>query len=323
MAFTHRPIGLQDLETCLSYLREGFAFDGPRRRKLLSLWEELSRSGNWITVAVEDRRRRPGERLIGFGMSVFVTDAFAQRALKGQPFLSRAFLDQWEKGDRPYLSKDEVAQANAGPGLNLMVLHYGWNSNVPPEDVQRAQLLQTERFIHQHAGYKAKEYLQEVFGPELLAFVLGAGSTLRHDYQGARWKRSLAGVPKKDRPALVGFRPEEMKDQPGTAAAMFQAKAVPPRFFLAPSEQEMLVGALEGKTDEELARSLDLSPWTVKKRWQSVYLKVKKADPDLLGSKGPTDRTEEGRNRQRRRYLVDYLRHHPEELRPRATKKKP
>ena len=318
MAFTHRSIEPKDFKACLAYTREGFIYGPDSHQRLQSLWLELIAEKSWITVAVEDRRRPVGQRLVGFGTSVFVTDAFAQRALKGQPFLSRAFLEQWEKGDRPYLSRNEVAQANAGVGLNLMILHYGWDPDLSLEDLQRVQLLQTERFVHQHAGYRTKEYLHEVFGPELLEFLLKTGSSLRHDYRGAKWVRSLKGIPPKDRPALVGFRPEEMKDQPGTVAAMFQAKSVQPRFGLAPSEQEMLVRALESKTDEELASHLDLSPWTVKKRWQSVYLKVKKADPDLLGAKGGT---EEGRNRQRRRHLLDYLRHHPEELRPRATPK--
>jgi DNA-binding CsgD family transcriptional regulator len=302
-------------------MREGFIYGSDSHPRLQSLWLELTAKKSWITVAVEDRRRPEGRRLVGFGASVFVTDAFAQHALKGQPFLSRAFLEKWETGERPYLSRDEVAQANAGGGLNLMILHYGWDPELSLEDLQRIQLLQTERFIHQHAGYRTKEYLQEAFGPELLDFLLKAGSSLRHDYRGARWRRSVGGVRAQDRPALVGFRPEEMKDQSGTAAAMMQARAVPPRFGLAPSEQEMLVGALESKTDEELASTLDLSPWTVKKRWQAVYLKVKKADPDLLEARNGMDGTEEGHNRQRRRYLLDYLRHHPEELRPRTHPK--
>ncbi len=318
MSFTHRSILPKDMESCASNLRENFAYDPGLRRRLLSLWQELDSAGGWNTVAIDDRRLLPGERLVGFGISVFVTEAFTARALKGLPLISHAFLEQWEKGDRPYLSRKEVAKANSGTGLNLLVLHYGWNEKkINPVDIPKVQLKQTERFIEQHAGYRVKEYMQEVHGPYLRDFVLRAGSVLRHDYQEKKWKAALKGVSKADWPYLTGFRPEETLANPGTAASIFQAKTLQPRFRLSPSEQKMLELALEGKTDEQMASSLDLSHWTVKKRWQSVYLKVKKADPDLVDDSGSRE-AGEGRNRQRRRHLMDYLRNHQEELRPRA-----
>src|SRR5258708_30604757 len=105
MSFTHRSIGLGDLETCVSNLREGFAYDSARRKRLLVLWRELVSSGGWITVAIEDRRLPLRQRVVGFGISVVVTDAFAAPALQGLPLLSRAVLAQWQQGDRPYSSQ--------------------------------------------------------------------------------------------------------------------------------------------------------------------------------------------------------------------------
>ncbi|HET9868890.1 MAG TPA: hypothetical protein VFR02_00115 [bacterium] len=319
MAFTRRFLVEPDLESCLSLLREGFAFKAPQRPRLTALWRELLEGGHCITVAVDDRRRPAGGRLVGFGMSVFVTDAFARLLLAGEPFLSRAFLREWEAGRRPYLLKKEVAAANAGDGLNLMVLHYGWREKeMLPEELDRVRLMQTEAFIQQHAGFKVKEYLHEVFGPQLRDFVLSAGSVLRHDYAEPRWKAALKGLGPGDRPYLTGFRPEEVLARAGTAASLLQAKAAAPRFTLSPGEQDMLAKALQGETDPHLARSLGLSPWTIKKRWQSVYLKVDKADPDLLGGPKAAGRKHTDAQPQRRRYLLEYLRHHPEELRPHA-----
>ncbi|HVM32174.1 MAG TPA: hypothetical protein VMU88_03505 [bacterium] len=315
MAFTLRSIAAPDLEGLFPILREKFILKPADRSGFLSLWRELLEKNACISVAVEDRRLAPGKRLVGFGMSVFVTDAFARRVNDEGPFLSRLFLREWAGGNRPYLLKPEVAAANAGEGLNLMVLHYGWREEaLAPADLAAVRLKQTESFLQQHAGYKVKEYLQEVFGEELRDFVLTAGSLLRQDYQEARWKKPLRGVSKGDWPYLTGFRAEEILARAGTTASMLQARAQPPRFALAPSEQDMLSKALQGETDEKLSRSLKVSPWTIKKRWQSVYLKVRKADPDLLENNGP-----EKKNEQRRRYLLDYLRQHPEELRPRSS----
>jgi len=321
LAFTHRSINLEDTHHCISLTREVFTYSPAQRAQLGGLWKELIESKSCVSVAVEDRRLPAARRVVGFGLSVFVTDAFAKKVLAGLPFLSRAFLEQWKGKERPFLTPPEIARANAGAGLNLMILHYGWDPALSLEDLQRVQLLQTEQFLHQHAGYKTQEYLHEVFGPELRDFLLNTGSALRHDYRAAKWKPVLKGTTKENWPYLMGFRPEEVKAQAGTTASLFQAKSDQPLFKLSPSEQEMLSRALEGKTDEELASALDLSPWTVKKRWQAVYLKVRKADPDLLEGLTARAKGEEGRNRQRRRYLLDYLRHHPEEIRPWASKR--
>jgi DNA-binding CsgD family transcriptional regulator len=308
--FTHRRIEPGDLEACVRLLRDGFAFQPADGARLIALWQLLLRGKAWATVAVEDSRLPARDRLVGIGMSVFVTDAFAQRARAGLPLLSRAFLEQHEAGERPFLSREEVAAANAGSGLNLMVLHYGFSKRLGPQELTRVQLLQTERFVAEHAGYQVKEYLHEVFGEEL-QFVLAAGSLLRHGYREPQWRQALAGVPEADWPSLTGYRPEELAARAGTAASMMQAKSTPPRFGFSPAEQALLAHALEARTDEELAAALGVSPWTVKKRWQAVYLKVEQADRRLFASRerGP-------RSPQRRRHLLAYLRDHPEELRP-------
>ena len=306
----------RDIEPCLAITREGFAFDPARQRKLLSLWKELLASGDCVTVVVEDRRLPAEKRQVGFGMSVFVTDAFARQARAGMPFLSRGFLDQWAQGNRVHLSKKEVAAANSGGGLNLMVLHYGWKEeSLTPGELAQVRHQQTECFIQSHAGYKTKEYLHEVFGPELRDFLIGTGSFLRQHYAGAQWKAALKGTAKKDWPYLMGFTAQEVMAQSGTTAAIFQSKALEPHLGFSPGEQEMLGKALLGETDERLAKTFGLSPWTIKKRWQSVYLKVAMADPELLGANLPAGKREP----QKRRHLLEYLRQHPEELRDRKS----
>ncbi len=322
MSFTSRSVAPSDFETCVSILREGFAFDPPRKKKLLQLWKQMDAEKAFISVAVEDRRLPAAKRVVGFGLSVFVTDAFARKIKAGAPFVSREFLDQWAKGERPYLLRKEVGEANSGEGLNLLVLHYGWREDfLSAEDLAKVRLKQTEAFIQNHAGYKSKEYLHEVFGPELRDFVLAAGSLLRHDYAGRKWKTLLARTAKKDWPYLTGFTAAEVMARSGTAASIFQAKGVAPHFGFSAGEQDMLARALTGETDERLAKSLGLSPWTIKKRWQAVYLKVAKADASILEEGAAREKSAGDRSLQKRRYLMEYLRHHPEELRPQSPRK--
>ena len=297
-----------DLDRVFSLLRERFIFDAADRPRLISLWTELLATESCRTVGVDDRRRPATRRLVGFGLSVFATDDFTQRILAGRPFLSRAFLEEWEAGRRPFLTTKEVASANAGDGVNLVVLHYGWCQEVSPEDLGAIQIRQTERFMFEHAGYSTKEYIQEVFGSGLRDFMVAAGMLVKHDYREDTWRETLAGVSEDDRPYLTAQGTEASRA--GTIASIFRSKGKRPRFGLSPGEQRMLLLALEGQSDEELAAALDLSSWTVKKRWQSVYAKVDAIDPSIATPH------QDDKLRQRRRYLIAHLREHLEDLRP-------
>lgn len=308
--FEHRPLTPRDLTRVFSLLREGFAFARSDRARLVAMWTALLRTEACLTVGVDDRRRPAETRLVGCGLSVFVTDDFAARLIAGQPLLSRAFLEQWESGPRPYLTKKEIAAANAGDGLNLLILHYGWSKDVTPEEMMTMQHLQTERFIQEHAGYLTKEYLHEFFGPQLRDFLLASGLVLKHDYRGDAWRDALAGVAEEDWPYLAVHGAEPSR--PGTIASIFRSKTARPRFGFSPGEQRLIGLALEGRSDDELASALALSPWTVKKRWQRIYTKVETHEPGLFASEGD-------KLRQRRRFLLTFLRAHPEELRPFRT----
>lgn len=306
--FAHRSLEKKDFERIFEITRERFVFADEDRSRLVSLWTELLRTQSCATVGVDDRRRPPQTRLVGFGISVFATDDFTERVLAGHPFLSRAFLEQWETGPRPYLKTDEVAEANANDGLNLIILHYGWCKDVAPQDLGTIQILQTERFVYQHAGYLTKTYVHEVFGPALREFMIGGGMQVKHDYREPQWREPLARVMEDDWPYLTMHGSEPSR--PGTLASFFRSKGTRPRFAFSPAEQRLLLLALEGRSDEDLASAMGISEWTVKKRWQNVYAKVEAVDATIVSPH--TD----DKLRQRRRYLLAHLREHLEELRP-------
>ena len=89
----------------------------------------------------------------------------------------------------------------------------------------------------------------------------------------------------------------------------------PPRFYFKPTEQELLLHALIGETDEELAQILCLSPNTLKKRWQSIYARVEAVAPEIFGVTAIRG-TEARRGTEKRRNVMEYIRHHLEEVRP-------
>jgi DNA-binding CsgD family transcriptional regulator len=116
------------------------------------------------------------------------------------------------------------------------------------------------------------------------------------------------------RPWLVGLTKEEASENPGSHLESIRFTA--PRFHFNPSEQTLLRHALLGKTSEDVAAALFISPWTVKKRWHAIYERVTEVDRDLLPPPIANSADAKSRGAERRRHLLHYLRQHSEELRP-------
>lgn len=89
----------------------------------------------------------------------------------------------------------------------------------------------------------------------------------------------------------------------------------PPQFAFRPSEQRLLLAALQGGTDEDLATTLGISLSAVKKTWRLIYERVSSQSPGLIPAQVPAEPSSE-RGKEKKQRLLAYLREHPEELRP-------
>ena len=89
----------------------------------------------------------------------------------------------------------------------------------------------------------------------------------------------------------------------------------PPQCGFRPSEQRLLLAAVRGGTDQELADELGVSLSAVKKTWLLIYSRASKQLPSIFrnGVAVPEDGE---RGREKKQHLIAYLRDHPEELRP-------
>ncbi len=126
--------------------------------------------------------------------------------------------------------------------------------------------------------------------------------------------------PAEQRPYCIGLTRAEAIARPGTHAS-FPFQYAPARFSFTAGQLELLDRSLRGETDEELARSLCLSLSAVKKRWRSIYERVELCDPHIVMAGSGVDENgatafEQKRGAEKRRHLLNYLRHHPEELHP-------
>ncbi|MCW3060611.1 MAG: hypothetical protein JWQ02_2432 [Capsulimonas sp.] len=314
-----RPARLRDLSECLGCLRDGFAYDEGGRAALLEMWEELLASGAANGAVMEDVSAPEGRRIVFFCLKVFVGDDYV-RYLKtsAPPLVGPQVLGGWLKGLSPCLSLREIRRANSAEGVNILVL----NSGLPERMYGTAELRGLVDRIGEFscyftAGYRCKELLEEFYTDFEYQWAAGAGLRERTRYGKFLDRRDLPMWDGREwSPILYGVTAPEAAASTGTLASMMLGYQ-PPKFFFSRCEQELLVEALLGETDEALAVSLGVAAVTVRKRWDSIYERVGIVAPELLARVFGAARSGE-----KKRLLLSYLRQHLEELRP-AEEAKP
>lgn len=176
-------------------------------------------------------------------------------------------------------------------------------------------------FIQEHRGYLWKEVISsQSWSAVHLDFILKTGGLLWDPLSGG-YTSTLRTDPSEiiSKPHVLGITRElELKRQAGWESSWVGAlfDYHPPILDLNRSEQRLLLYALPGATDQQLAGTLGTSLPTVKKMWISIYRRVEECLPELIPDSFQSDIPASGRGREKRRHLLAYLREHPEELRP-------
>jgi hypothetical protein len=307
----------KDLAACRALHQSiGLPYDEACWRALPEMWQALLANGTMHLFLVEDRARPLDSRVVSFGATVFASDEFCSAAESTlPPYLGVQLLRHYLSRAAPVLRREEVALSNAREGLNVVMCFEGWKyDGLSPEQVLAVREKQSEAFHLAHAGYRMKEILADPIDDAELHWMLDAGAHVRRDYS-RYFRRHRAPTRFSQRPRLVALTKEEAWANPGSYLSSFFVYT-PPRFHFNRSEQMLLHHALLGETSEELAASLFISPWTVKKRWHTIYERVADVDSELLPPVVANSPDATTRGAERRRHLLHYLRQHLEELRP-------
>lgn len=281
------------------------------------MWRSLLSNGVMQLFLVEDRSKPLGSRIVSFGATVLVTDEFCCEARSTlPPYLGAQLARHYLTHDLPALSREQVTRANAGDGLNVIMCFGGWgHDGLSRDEILAVREKQSAAFHLAHSGYHVKEFLADPIGEEELYWMLAAGACLRRDYSSYFQNHGARLAEASQRPRLVGLTKEEAFANPGSHLWSFFVYT-PPRFHFNRSEQLLLHHALMGETSDELAASLFISPWTVKKRWHAIYERVADVDRELLLPRVDNGSDGTPRGAERRGHLLYYLRQHLEELRP-------
>ena len=288
-----RLLGHGDLAEACALVPDWLPLAPALRRALPALWTRLLGQPGFNADVIEDLARPPGQRLVGMGMAVAL-DARWQQWLASDPppFAAAVLYAELEAGRYAPPSDRELATLNARGEVSFFVLHYHQHAqDLGDPDTVETLGVALALFRQAHAGYRLRELCQEGLGEQ--------SEYLRSMGFRARTARAQAGVPELD--GLT--RAEAARLLPGTPVRdAFQF--TPPRL------------AVTQLTDEQIGDELGLSPHGIKKLWRTVHERAVDAMPQLFGDAAWTEGT---RGPEKRRTLLQYLRQHPEELRPYAA----
>jgi hypothetical protein len=313
-----RTGSVRDLAECY-VLHESLGLPYSKRswRILPEMWRTLLSKGAMLLCLVAERAKLVGSRIVSFGAIVFVTDEFCSEARsKFPPYLGVELTRQYLSRQLPALNREQVAHANAGDGLNVMVCFEGSvQDGLSNEQLFTVRAKQSEALHLALSGYRVKEFLANSIGANTSQWMLDAGARLRRDYSNYFRKNHVPRPESSRRPYLIGLTKQEAVTHPGSNLAGLFVYTTP-RFHFNRSHRVLLRHALMGETCEELATSLSISPWTVKKRWHAIYDRVTDVDSEVLPRPIAYGPHATSRGPERRRRLLNYLRQHLEELRP-------
>ncbi|HEY9179359.1 MAG TPA: hypothetical protein VIO32_01490 [Candidatus Baltobacteraceae bacterium] len=326
MTLQYRPMEPNDVAPCVEIVAS-HPYLGPRYgsgiARLGHTWHELLGRLAFTAVVFEEWVDGTGPRLVGAGISAFVSDVFLHD-IKSPPlcWIGPEIVKSTERGESSVLSDKELAEGNTRGGLNLVGVHGATRI----EDMKRPEILNFifSSFIELHRGFSVKELLGQADSPEVLQAMRNSGGSF-FDPECGTFVPSIAGTPDEivAKPHLIGStRDAALAGTWLSGSAIFAYQ--PPRFGFTRSEQRLLTAALRGYTDQELSAQLAISNSVVRRSWLSIYERVASQSPEVLGQHEHTPASPLSvRGKSKKHRLLAYLHDHPEELRPTARTRKP
>ena len=248
-----------------------------------------------------ERESLAGERsIVSWGCTAFVAPEWKTSAIQaaGAEKLLDAVIALNRAGQRKRTVAD-VAKENAAEGLTGILFGGRADQHLCNEERRAVTHLMTRTIISAHAGYNFQSLLWIVASPELAVHLANGGGP------------AFLGGTNGSLPKLFGIdRAEAERGRGSLFYSMFDYRK--PILYLAEVHRELLWLALHNSSDEEIGQITGITFAAVKKRWGSLFDAVADIRPDLLpagvsnGVRGPAKRTA----------VLEYIRLHPEELRP-------
>jgi len=287
-------------------------------RSLAQVIDDLLDEERLIGGLIEDHDVTGESAVVAATLSAFVAPEFQRTYLaKPWPCLTNWLLRRClDGGSDVFLDRAQQAQGNLSRGLDLVMLDYIQTPmDFTSPEGRRIMTVFFPFYLSIHRGYNLNSMIVEA-GAMYEQMALSAGFRLYRELDldaeppaepiphGASSKR-----------AVYYFQREMAADTPPSTPVSAVFTYLEPRFRFTAGEQRMLLRAIDGLTDEEIAGTLAVSRDAVKQTWRSIYDHVIQVMPDLV-DRGQAAGGEGARGQEKRRRIVAYVRDNAQELRP-------
>jgi hypothetical protein len=315
--FNCRAIGKADLRECLLLQPARIGAERIGVKRALRAWTTILNDGNACIASLVEKITPSSREIVGFGMAVFVTSSFADAILGNpQPGLNASIIESIDAGKSVIPSYRYLQTANASATLDHVVMYSSDKpSSLNSNELGLVRNLLARAYLDSFVGYRLRRMLHEIVDEEEFEKLKG--------YRGIRIVKRLSTPSLPGAPALwIGNRAlceataESFSEDPASVAARPFIERATPILDFTPSQKRLLVAALGGAENAELADGLCRTPAAIKRTWAGIFEKCVRHHPALLpATEGSL------RGQQKRHKVMAYIREHPEELRPFPTQK--
>ena len=316
-----RALRDDDLTACLGVAPAHIGAELIGYNRAIEVWRKLMRSRSFQAAVIEANPPIAGHRIVAFGAAAFVSRAFAEEELSNpRPGLNARIIASIASGQPVVLNDHQLRFANTEGGLDLVILYGTWRKDVlSVEHVSEAQMLLTLSFQLLYQGFRFHRLTSECTDEvETKYLESNPGWRTVSDYSEFYAKHPDI-LPNRHNTLVVATAEHATRIAGSVLKMLFQYRE--PVLRLRQTDRDLLNAAITGLTDEELARHLDVPLPALKKRWRSLF-ELASAHPNLFPQIS-NGRDAEGRGRQKRQFILNYVRDHPEELRPFEHKNRP
>jgi hypothetical protein len=291
--------------------------------KLVNVFDHIFEAEAGVGVVTQEvsSREKPA-RTVGFTYMGFI-EAAAMKAYVDAPVpgMASAFLNAvTDKSLGVFMDRKAQAAANLGDGIDHALIAL----SVSPMDLGDPAFnvvfneLYTN-YLQNVRGYNIRTVFSEV-DVLLKDFMIAAGLTPQKQFADARTENAALTFPSNaasERWFMAANRASSHLQHAMSAAVLMSY--VKPALRLTPSEQRLLLLAIDGLNDVEVATSLGISKDAVKSTWKTIYSHVEDVMPVVFGGHDVGNGTSRGAEKRRR--VVSHVRANLQELRPHYTRR--
>jgi hypothetical protein len=310
-SFTCRPVGEADLRDCLLLHPARVGAERIGLKRALRAWKVIFNNGDSRVAYLVEKITSEDKEIVGFGMAVFVTSSFADATLANPlPGLNASIVESVDAGKSVIPTYRYLQTANASATLDHVVMYScEKQSSLNPNELGLVRNYLARAYMESFAGYRLRRMLYEIVSED--------------EFEKIKAYRGICIVKRLSAPTLPGNPPwkgdralceataETFAEDPASVAARPFIERSSPILNFSPSQKKLLVAALRGAENAELAHHLCRTPAAIKRTWAGIFERCVQRNPALLPiTKGSL------RGQQKRYKVMAYVREHPEEIRP-------